>query len=617
MRTQTQRSTEKDVVIRVKLIDGQVEEFRSDLPAIRIGRAANNDLVVADPYISRYHAILFNRGDGQTEIVGLSGPGAIIQKGQKLQRTVLKGDEEIILGKTLLKVVCNQTEATEERVEPKVQLATSISKIDVAPDPMFAPAPRAIVEPTDPGQEEPIEVADPTYREPLDLDEDEDPDDWPAYSLGESLLKEKPDSGARGEEVWEIVRFNRDVAFESIQLRSGEKLRSPEDGSVLFKVSRNGDLQISRRAGFQVEAKPGSNDFAPAEDRLVYENRSWLAAHQGPLTLRQDELGFRCRQQVASPIFIRPEKTEVEPVNIHIAGYSALVHFALIAILSVLNLNFSVNASQLPEDDLKRFVEISLQDLEKPEPKKITTPKPKPKPKKVVKKRKPTPRKRVTVAKRIPKPRPKPKLDVSQIGALGKLGRGAFAKKASSSKLIAAASNLDAVRAYGGAQTFRVSGNIQAMKGKDVRLARISHVKTRGGSPLGDGFGNTSVGRKSSQKVQGSIVKLDPPPMEVSIKGGLTREEIARVVQQHVSAIRYCYEKSLLENPSLAGKILMKWTIASRGSVSQSGIGSSSVRSSQVHRCLVREVRTWQFPNPRGGGVVLVSYPFVFDNAAF
>ena len=105
--------------------------------------------------------------------------------------------------------------------------------------------------------------------------------------------------------------------------------------------------------------------------------------------------------------------------------------------------------------------------------------------------------------------------------------------------------------------------------------------------------------------------------MSISIKGGLTREEIAKVVRAHVSAIRYCYEKSLLDDPSLEGKILLNWTIANSGRVAKSGIRSSTVRNSGVHRCLVGEVKNWKFPRPRDGGLVLVSYPFVFNNASF
>jgi hypothetical protein len=35
-----------------------------------------------------------------------------------------------------------------------------------------------------------------------------------------------------------------------------------------------------------------------------------------------------------------------------------------------------------------------------------------------------------------------------------------------------------------------------------------------------------------------------------------------------------------------------------------------------VERCLIAAVRRWEFPHPEAGGLVMVSYPFVFFPAA-
>jgi hypothetical protein len=37
--------------------------------------------------------------------------------------------------------------------------------------------------------------------------------------------------------------------------------------------------------------------------------------------------------------------------------------------------------------------------------------------------------------------------------------------------------------------------------------------------------------------------------------------------------------------------------------------------NSAVEGCMVQAVRRWQFPAPDGGGLVLVSYPFVLAPA--
>ena len=42
----------------------------------------------------------------------------------------------------------------------------------------------------------------------------------------------------------------------------------------------------------------------------------------------------------------------------------------------------------------------------------------------------------------------------------------------------------------------------------------------------------------------------------------------------------------------------------------------SSVRSVNVTRCILDSVKTWRFPRPNGGQVV-VNYPFIFKSIGF
>jgi hypothetical protein len=34
-----------------------------------------------------------------------------------------------------------------------------------------------------------------------------------------------------------------------------------------------------------------------------------------------------------------------------------------------------------------------------------------------------------------------------------------------------------------------------------------------------------------------------------------------------------------------------------------------------VEQCIAQAVRRWEFPKPQGGGIVIVSYPFVLKSA--
>ena len=99
------------------------------------------------------------------------------------------------------------------------------------------------------------------------------------------------------------------------------------------------------------------------------------------------------------------------------------------------------------------------------------------------------------------------------------------------------------------------------------------------------------------------------------IMGSLDKELIRRVIEAHKAQIRYCYEKALVRTPGLFGKIDMEWTITGEGRVSDSKPKGSTMQNPEVERCIAEKIRTWEFPKPKGGGIVVVRYPFVFKTA--
>ena len=97
-----------------------------------------------------------------------------------------------------------------------------------------------------------------------------------------------------------------------------------------------------------------------------------------------------------------------------------------------------------------------------------------------------------------------------------------------------------------------------------------------------------------------------PPP------GSLDKEVIRGVIRSHVDDVQRCYQSELAETPDLFGKIMVRFTITASGKVSESAVESSTMRNALVETCTVAAVRRWGFPKPEGGGIVIVSYPFVF-----
>jgi hypothetical protein len=80
-----------------------------------------------------------------------------------------------------------------------------------------------------------------------------------------------------------------------------------------------------------------------------------------------------------------------------------------------------------------------------------------------------------------------------------------------------------------------------------------------------------------------------------------------------MNQIAYCYQRELADKPALGGKITVKFVIAKDGSVSKAATKKSTMGNTAVESCLNQRFRRFKFPEPKGGGIVIVSYPFSFE----
>jgi hypothetical protein len=93
-------------------------------------------------------------------------------------------------------------------------------------------------------------------------------------------------------------------------------------------------------------------------------------------------------------------------------------------------------------------------------------------------------------------------------------------------------------------------------------------------------------------------------------RGALDKEIIRRVVRTHLNEIRFCYSEALAKQPSLAGRVVVQFTIGGTGTVLASVLQTSTLASPSVEKCIVDATKRWAYPKPEGGGLVVASYPF-------
>jgi TonB family protein len=196
------------------------------------------------------------------------------------------------------------------------------------------------------------------------------------------------------------------------------------------------------------------------------------------------------------------------------------------------------------------------------------------------------------------------------LSALGELQRGAKTPGLNlGSAVTSAGPGLGGLQGSGGTQTsVYAKGMVAAPLGVGGNLQGAGGLGTKGKGGGQAGYGEL--------KLAGSLgAQALPVGLESQSSAGLDRDQIAAVVAQNSSQVRFCYEQGLQENPGLAGRVTVDFVIGGNGLVKSARVSSSTLNDSSVENCIVQRLRSWKFPVPDGGVDVQVSYPFTLRRA--
>ncbi len=149
-------------------------------------------------------------------------------------------------------------------------------------------------------------------------------------------------------------------------------------------------------------------------------------------------------------------------------------------------------------------------------------------------------------------------------------------------------------------------------RGEGIGIGSAGGIGHGAGTGTGQGYGSGAgrlggSGGSSRAKVQGATA--------TSSGSGLPPEVIQRIVRQKLGVIRLCYEKAMTKDPTLGGKVAVKFTIDATGAVSAAAAADTTIPDAEMVTCVVGAVRGLSFPQPENGGVMVVTYPFNFSPA--
>lgn len=141
-----------------------------------------------------------------------------------------------------------------------------------------------------------------------------------------------------------------------------------------------------------------------------------------------------------------------------------------------------------------------------------------------------------------------------------------------------------------------------------------------GGDPLSIGSLHTGDPSGRRDGIDLSTIKRKPIKLIDTCGTGcvvdnIDKRDVASVIHRNLPRFKHCYEHELNAYPDLRGKVAVRFMIGPVGSVLESNVQESTMDSSAVESCVVNVMKTLKFTAPKGGGVAVVTYPFVFASA--
>lgn len=283
---------------------------------------------------------------------------------------------------------------------------------------------------------------------------------------------------------------------------------------------------------------------------------------------------------------------------------------------------------QKMKDLSPRVAKLILQKAKPPEPEPIAKPPPvenikQPEPLPVVKVRPPAPkrvvirpslkmkvtnRRPVQVSKALPEKRQQALTELGALAALSRLSSPA------PSVVIAPLQMLENDQA-GGLKinpTNQIVGLLKANEGKLPVMAGVTSITTQGkGYGSGAGYGVTR-GLAGQRSIAGRVI--GEPKLFGQIRTeGLTQNQVMSVVKQHLSLVQQCYERALLGQPDLIGRVEYEWVISPQGRVSQVRVKNSDVKAADaLNTCVSSVFKRMKFPVASNGESTTPTIGFPF-----
>ena len=144
--------------------------------------------------------------------------------------------------------------------------------------------------------------------------------------------------------------------------------------------------------------------------------------------------------------------------------------------------------------------------------------------------------------------------------------------------------------------------------GGPVRKGEGAAQATSIGGIATSGGGQVKMREKADVAVRGSVsaegdAEVDSPSVD--------KAALSRFINLRKGSIQGCYEAQLKRSPTLHGKIVLRFTIGTRGQIVEVSIDTDTLGSDELASCITRLVKAWRMPFTPDADTT-VTFPFLF-----
>ncbi|MBM66757.1 MAG: hypothetical protein CMH55_11050 [Myxococcales bacterium] len=595
----------KRFIFTVVVPQGQERRVEFVGESATIGRLSTADIRVHDATVSRLHARVYVAESGVLRVESTGGAGGMMLNGQVTE------DGELVPGTVIALGRSEVTYVGEEDAVDSVVASTRLSDVFEA-----SPDVRAAHE-----QMEQRKRSD-THRVQPPLTEASTGAGTGPVDRETSVVlvdMEEPISSDNAQLEINLSWQDRQITlehFETGPIRVGQELEIPIDeaslqGMTLFDRSPSGwFVTVLPQMNWRPKGAPTPVDVASVQGS--FQGPSGPAAPIGVHDAGEMQLGeIKLSYRLVAPGHVIPIAyfSQINFNLINLMLLSFLAHAALLIAFSLHPPQVKTLEEWLTERP-NRFARLIVEPKkEKKQKKKVA------KARKVEGKKKDKPKAGSDEGKQKPKEKAaKSQATEEDVKAVEKKLATLFGDSQGAASKVLGDGAPDITRALGeiagedplaGLVGLQTSGRAN----NDGRLVD-TRLKTRGRAGGNRNYGADLAKLKKKKKVD---IAVSSGPADV--RGALDPEVVRRVVRRHRAQIKYCYELELLRTPGLEGKVQVQWVIGPDGRVNRTKITSTTMKSANVEACIQRKIRTWVFDQPKGGGIVVVNWPFFFKEA--